>query len=250
MKKTVLLLACLLLTAASASAQNYYRVHKTNGEVVKYEASEVEYIDFLVTVQPVDLGLPSGTLWSPVNLGADTEDEIGDFYAWAETTTKDVFTLNNYAYYINGSSWNVIDIGTKNIAGMEAYDAATAQWGNGWQMPTVEQFTELMTKCTVEWVQVNESFGRRFTGPNGNSIFLPAAGRISLRNDEPYNDQLNKFGYYWSANMYEYNNRNAETLYFSEGMQKTNYFAREGGHSIRPVKVPVTDEPGSDDTTR
>lgn len=243
MKKTVLFLTCLLLSAASATAQSYYRVHKADGEIVKYEASEVSYIDFQVvkTVQPVDLGLPSGTLWSPVNLGAETEEEFGDYFAWAEPEPKAMFTTNNYAYYVNGDTWNVIDIGTTDISGMEAYDAATAQWGNGWQMPTLEQFNELMTKCTVEWVQVNETNGRRFTGSNGNSIFIPAAGRHYQKTKEEESSLLldngNTFGYYWSATRYEYNDRNAETFYFSSGMMKMNYFGRDCGHTIRPVKM-------------
>lgn len=216
----------------------------TNGEVVKYEASEVSYIDFQVvkTVQPVDLGLSSGTLWSPVNLGANSEEESGDYYAWAETSTKESFTTENYAYYIDGNSWNVIDIGTTNIAGMEAYDAATAQWGNGWQMPTLTQFEELMSECTSELVQINEINGWRFTGPNGNSIFIPLAGRhYPKKAGEPSSlDNENNFGYYWSANRYEYNNRNAETLYIGKGSMKMNYFSREGGHTIRPVKVVKT----------
>ena len=244
MKKKVLISVCMLLAALSATAQSYVRVHKVNGEVVKYETSEVSFIDFeeVKTVQPVDLGLPSGTLWSPVNLGAETEEEYGDYYAWAETETKELFTTNNYAYYVDGNSWDVIDIGTTNIAGMEAYDAATANWGNGWQMPTKEQFEELMTCCTVEWEQVNETNGRRFTGSNGNSIFIPAAGRYYQKTKEEISstilDNGNTYGYYWSATRYEYNNRNAETLYFGSGMMKTNYFGREGGHTIRPVKMP------------
>ncbi|MBP5394274.1 MAG: hypothetical protein J6Y59_10735 [Bacteroidaceae bacterium] len=244
MKKTFLLLACMLLTAASATAQSYYRVHKADGEIVKYEASEVSHIDFQVvkTVQPVDLGLPSGTLWSPVNLGAETEEEYGEYFAWAEPQTKELFTTNNYAYYVDGNTWNVIDIGTTDIAGMEAYDAATAQWGNGWQMPTLEQFNELMEKCTVEWETVNEMNGRRFTGPNGNSIFIPAAGRHYQKTMDEESSKLldngNTYGYYWSSTRYEYNNRNAETFYFGSGMMKMNYFGREGGHTIRPVKMP------------
>lgn len=244
MKKTLLLLACLLSAAASATAQAYIRVHKADGEVVKYETSEVSFVDFEVvnTVQPVDLALPSGTLWSPVNLGANTEEEYGDYYAWAETETKELFTANSYAFYVDGDNWNVTGPGTTNIAGIAEYDAATANWGNGWQMPTKEQFAELMAYCTVEWVQVNETNGRRFTGSNGNSIFIPAAGRYYQKTKEEISstflDNGNIFGYYWSATRYEYNNRNAETLYFSSGMMKTNYFGREGGHTIRPVKMP------------
>ena len=244
MKKTFLFLACLLLAGASATAQTFIRINKANGEVVKYETSEVSFIDFEVvkTVQPVDLGLPSGTLWSPVNLGAETEEEYGDYYAWAETETKTLFTAKSYMYYKDGNNWDVTGPGITNIAGVPECDAATAQWGNGWQMPTLEQFEELMKNCTAEWVTINETNGRRFTGSNGNSIFIPAAGRFYQKTKEEISstflDNGNIYGYYWSATQYAYNNRNAETLYFSSGMMKMNYFGRDGGHTIRPVKMP------------
>ncbi len=218
----------------------------TNGEVVKYEASEVSYIDFQVvkTVQPVDLGLSSGTLWSPVNLGANSEEESGDYYAWAETSTKESFTTENYAYYYKENNvLKVTDIGTTNIAGMEAYDAATAQWGNGWQMPTSEQFIELKSECTSELVQINGINGWRFTGPNGNSIFIPLAGRHYQKNaGEPSSlDNVNNYGYYRSANRDEYYELKAESFYIGKGgMMKMNSFGRDGGHTIRPVKMVKT----------
>ena len=58
------------------------------------------------------------------------------------------------------------------ITGDANYDAATANWGNGWRMPTTFELAELYLYCTWEFI----GNGYKVTGPNGNSIFLPAAG--------------------------------------------------------------------------
>ena len=115
----------------------------------------------------VDLGLPSGLLWATCNVGANSPEEYGNYYAWGETTTKAEYTEENSVTY--GRQMN-------DISGNAQFDAATANWGDGWRMPTKAEMQELLEKCTFEWTTENGVYGQNVTGPNGNSIFLPASG--------------------------------------------------------------------------
>lgn len=130
----------------------------------------------------VDLGLPSGTKWATCNVGAQKASDYGDFYTFgalkpeAPTPFDGESTVNP-------------------ITGNPTYDVARAQWGEGWQMPTKAQFEELNTKCKWVWRPMNGIKGYRVTGPNGNSIFLPAGGIY-------FSDYINfggRSGYYWTA---------------------------------------------------
>ncbi len=134
----------------------------------------------------VDLGLRSGTLWATCNVGANKSDEYGDYFAWGETIPKDTYSWSTYKY-CNGS-YNTLtkycnncefgnDGFTDALTTLETSDdAATANWGACWRMPTIEEMNELYNGCTHEWTTQNGVSGEKFTGPNGNSIFLPAAG--------------------------------------------------------------------------
>ena len=132
----------------------------------------------------VDLGLPSGLKWATCNVGATTPEGYGNYYAWGETTTKSSYTRDNSLTYGK-------DMG--DISGNVNYDAATANWGGSWRMPTIEEMVELWN-CTWIWTTQNGVSGVRITGQNGNSIFLPAAGycyeSLSCRIGE---------GCYWSS---------------------------------------------------
>ena len=118
----------------------------------------------------IDLGLPSGIKWATCNVGADTPEEYGDYYSWGETTTKEEY---------NECTTYGVELG--DIGGNAQYDAATANWGDGWRMPTKAEQQELIDNCTWVWMTDGvEGFdgvnGCKVTGPNGNHIFLPAAG--------------------------------------------------------------------------
>ena len=141
----------------------------------------------------VDLGLPSGLLWATCNVGADNPEEYGDYFAWGETVPKDTYNADTYQYYIagftvHGSPYHYLtkycpdahsgyNGYTDDLTTLESSDdAATANWGNGWRMPTREEFYELCDNTTVTMATQNGVNGKLFTATNGNSLFLPAAG--------------------------------------------------------------------------
>jgi uncharacterized repeat protein (TIGR02543 family) len=160
----------------------------------------------------VDLGLPSGTKWATCNVGASTPIAYGDYFAWGETTAKETYNWDTYRYY-DGSNLTKYT-GSDNLTTLEASDdAATANWGSGWRMPTAEEFDELQNNCTVIWTTQNGVNGRLFTGSNGNSIFLPAAGYR-------YDSELGyagSCGDYWSSSLSSDDTDRAWDLYFYSG---------------------------------
>ena len=173
----------------------------------------------------IDLGLPSGTKWACCNVGASKPEASGGYYAWGETEEKTVYNEGTYLYCNNG--W--IHIGN-NISGTE-YDVARVKWGAPWRMPSLDEMSELRDKCTREWTQQNGVNGIRVTGPNGKSIFLPAAG-------DRWGEHLDDYGshgYYWSGTLYSGYEYNACSLYFGSGYWYWSIFSRGPGFSVRPV---------------
>ena len=136
-------------------------------------------------IQLIDLGLPSGTLWADRNVGADSPEGYGDYFRFGETKP-----------YSKDSQPYKYDEIEGDIAGTDK-DAATVILGEQFRMPTLEQLKELKEECSREWTEVGGVKGVKVTGPNGNSIFLPAAG---LRYDKGgFLDYVGTHGYYWSA---------------------------------------------------
>ena len=132
----------------------------------------------------IDLGLPSGTKWACCNVGADTPESYGGYYAWGETYEKDYYDWYHYDYFNSEEyedPWDnnylvYYDLG-EDIGGTQ-YDVAHAKWGDHWQMPKFVQFEELEENCTSEKVQIGNVSGMLFTSKqNGSKLFLPAAGR-------------------------------------------------------------------------
>lgn len=181
---------------------------------------------YVYKAEAVDLGL--SVYWSTYNLGAKSAEESGEFFAWAETTSKDSYTINNHSLY-NESTYRYKDVG-ENISGTQ-YDAAHVKLGGGWRMPTMAEFDELLKKCTWDWIQINGVNGYRVIGPSGNSIFLPATGYFIYNEVTKNNNWIE----YWSST--EQSNQNAYrfvdvlggTLLFL-GLEKWD------GAPIRPVK--------------
>ena len=181
----------------------------------------------------VDLGLPSGLLWATCNVGSTTPEGYGDYFAWGETTTKETYSWDNYKYY-DGSNLTKYT-GSDGLTTLQSSDdAATANWGSGWRMPTYDEMLELKNNCTVTWSTQNGVNGRLFTGPNGNSIFLPAAGdRFDGYDGE--GDSAGSDGYVWSSSLYTRNPYYAwYLLFYSDGYGMYEGF-RYCGLSVRPV---------------
>lgn len=187
----------------------------------------------------IDLGLPSGTKWACCNVGASKPEEYGEYYAWGETKMKSYYDWHTYSYWhdIDGDdfpTWNSNEftyIGS-DIAG-SSYDAATANWGAPWRMPSFKQIQELCYNTTSQWITQNGVNGRKYTGVNGKTIFLPAAGCRwfeELRYEGSY-------GNYWSSSLSADTSDGAHYLYFSsDDALWYNYgLYRYDGRPVRPV---------------
>lgn len=170
-------------------------------------------------IQFIDLGLPSGTLWADRNVGADSPEGYGDYFRFGETTS---FTEKSPSYKYEDINYN--------IAGTDK-DAATTLLGAKFRIPTFEQIKELVVFCSRQWTQVNGVNGIVVTGPNGNFIFLPAAGYRLISNGSLYN--VGSYGYYWSALTYDTNN--GHMLGFGSGGWCWSFYDRAYGYLVRPV---------------
>ena len=185
----------------------------------------------------VDLGLPSGLLWATCNVGADTPEGYGDYFAWGETQPKDVYKQSTYQYYYNfdgigGFHVNKYNAGDCLDTLLPEDDAATVNWGAGWRMPTKTEWQELYDNTTVTWTQQNSVYGRLFTASNGNSLFLPAAGYYSYGSNLK---QAGRIGDYWSSSRTEGNNTGAIVFGFNSVIYGTDLDERPDGHSVRGV---------------
>ncbi len=173
----------------------------------------------------IDLGLPSGTLWATCNVGANSPEDYGDYYAWGETKTKsEEYTWRTYKFNL-----------TDGLTTLEAADdAATANWGSEWRTPTADEWKELIDNCTWTSITKNGVNGYEVKGKNSNSIFLPAAG---CRFEK---DLLNagSYGVYWSSSLDTEKPKYSKYGCFGGFYkQEINVFSsgREIGRSVRPV---------------
>ncbi len=141
----------------------------------------------------VDLGLPSGTLWATTNIGTTLPDGFGQYFAWGATNEKEGFKWYKMTTNTLMEKGVVDDKSRIN----PIYDVATVQWGEDWRMPSPDELNELWNVCKKEWQRVNGVNGVVFVGPNGRSIFMPAAGYKSTN--------IGTTGYYWSSETYGYN---------------------------------------------
>ena len=175
----------------------------------------------------VDLGL--SVKWATCNVGASSPEEYGNYYAWGETTTKkSTYTMDKSKTY--KSSYFNHDIG-----GDPNLDAARANWGGTWRLPTEAEFQELIDNCTWTWTTQGGHNGYKVTSKKkeyeGRSIFLPAAGwRVD---SSLYHVGVN--GSYWSSSPDGSGSSNARYLDFYSSCHRTDRFPRYFGRSVRPV---------------
>lgn len=180
----------------------------------------------------VDLGLPSGLKWATCNVGASAPEEYGNYYAWGEIRTKtEYYSGNSNTYGLSLDDLQAAGIidGNNNLT--PKYDAATANWGGNWRMPTLTEQQELRDNCSWEWMTQNGVKGYKVTGQNGNHIFLPAAGTRNVSSL----DNAGEGGYYWSSMPDDINSNRAYFLDFDSGGQRLGWNYRSLGRSVRPV---------------
>lgn len=174
----------------------------------------------------VDLGLPSGLKWATCNVGADNPEDYGYYYAWGETEPKEVYNWNTYF----DSNDEKYERDKKTVLDPED-DVAHVKWGGNWRMPTRAEQDELRTKCTWTWGRRNGVEGYTVVGPNGNSLFLPAAG---CRDDSDLSN-VGSYGYYWSSSLNSSNSLGAYYLGFGSGYVDWGSNYRGYGRTVRPV---------------
>ena len=228
-------------SAAAALAQIIQKLEELKGSIGGggTTPSPVDY---------VDLGLPSGLKWAKCNLGASKPSELGDYYAWGETEPKKKYTWATYKWMQDGQSeakyitkYTIADgetggiwydssgafIGDNKTALVAADDAATAKLGSPWRMPTIDEFQELIDKCTWTWTTQDGVNGYQVDGPNGNAIFLPA-GYLVIGSY--------RAGYYWSSSL----STTESDCAYSLDLNSDHYFIartyRYFGCTVRPVR--------------
>lgn len=185
----------------------------------------------------VDLGL--SVKWATQNVGAVRPEGYGDYFAWGETTTNNSYPDGIYKWggwktltkYCTDSYYGTVDNKTK----LELEDdAARANWGGAWRMPTKKEWTELHDKCAWKWTEDYKGIGVRgyvvTSLTNGNAIFLPAAGCY-------YGHLVDggEEGYYWSSSLDTSEPSDAYTMEFTSSSTKIDDSRREYGLPVRPV---------------
>lgn len=176
----------------------------------------------------VDLGL--SVKWATCNVGASSPEEYGDYFAWGEIEPKSSYSEENCKTF---------GLNISSIAGCYGYDAARANWSPAWRLPTKTEMQELCSKCVWTWTNIGGHNGCLVIGPNGNSIFLPAAGcrfTSQWRSCEWPPDGENLYGDYWTATPC-YDSRFPSAYYLSLSANSHNFAIglRRTGSSVRPV---------------
>ena len=193
-----------------------------------------------VTYEYVDLGLKSGTLWAKCNIGAEKETDAGLYFAWGETTgytasqvgTDKHFSESDYKYVNSSSNLTKYNQSDGKTVLESTDDAATQIMGDEWRMPTKDECQELIDETTNEWDSINGVTGWKFTGSNGNYIFIPAAGDCG---DGSVNT-VGGNGYVWSSSLNTSSPDLAWYLSFYSGDCFMGNSGRYDGQSVRGVR--------------
>ena len=209
--------------------------------------------------------MPSGTLWATCNIGANSPEEAGLYFAWGETSGYTAEQVGVDKYFIfedytdesgvthhNDYKFGPVDWSDESNYGMTKYnetdgkavldaedDAATANWDSNWKMPTKEQFEELTANTEYEWTEIDGVQGGKFTstvsGYTGKFLFFPAVGRAV----DGGVGEVADYGYNWAASLETLDGVHyAYYLYFYDGfcaMYSTDCH-RCYGLPVRPVR--------------
>ncbi len=228
---------------AIATINNGVLTTKSSGTVTisaTYESKTTSCEIFVIEPEYVDLGL--SVMWATCNVGTTIPEDYGDYFAWGETMPKTEYNVFNYKYYkvrnprdardciqtkyCTEKKYGIVD--NKTVLELED-DAAHVNWGGDWRMPTEEEFDELIKKCTWFRTIKNGIYGFDVTGPNGKSIFLPAAGGRGGIFGGTYFSPRGYNGYYWCSNSKKL------SLHKERKSLHTNQLFRHGGATVRPV---------------
>ena len=233
MKKTTVLFLCAVLLSQVACGNNPGN-DKKNDDGAGKKAS----------VEAVDLGL--SVKWASCNVGASSEWEIGDYFAWGEVQPKASYLADNYKHRDANGNWikyafkadALIDVDVAKADNQASLlpedDAATAILGDGWRMPTPEEAQELMDKCEIKyWEQ-----GIQLIGPNGNSICIPYGG--SKQGEKLRGEKTTS---YWTNQLYSQKGTNflggEEIVYVEQYGRRFDVKAKAVGMEYRYNGLPV-----------
>ena len=232
----------------------YYRAFLNIGGI--YRVGDVKsFTTEAFKYTAVDLGLPSGLKWATCNVGATAPEEYGDYFAWGDPepnyTSQDPLTWRGnktgynwasykfelgtgwegpFSKYVIENSYNIGNVDNKTVLDPED-DAAAVNWGGTWRMPTLAEWRELLDECTWTRTTQNGVNGRLVTGPNGNSIFLPAAG---YRYYTGFVD-AGSTGSFWSSSLCTDYPYYAYGVYFGSDYYFWYDYYRYFGRSVRAV---------------
>ena len=248
-----------IVSDLQADEHSWYVIGKLiiDGKVEASYKSEVKKFTVEGKLQPIDLGL--SVKWANMNLGANKQEDYGDFFAWGETEPyysnlnplswkegkEEGYFWTTYKWGVN-TYQNLTKYCTNSEYGYEGFvdgktvldpedDAAHVILGDKWRMPTKEEQDDLISKCTWEYVSMNGIPGKKVTASNGNWIFLPGGGDWEYTGHYHVGD----YGLYWSSTIYPdapYNAYRIGFLTYNSGDWSLNYrYERWYGFSIRPV---------------
>lgn len=247
--KTLLIVIASVMHVSDVLAQGII-VYKSDGtmEKISYAAidSIVSYANDenkgdepkIEIHEAIDLGL--SVKWASCNVGASSPEESGGYYAWGEIEEKTNYDWSTYKWckgsydsltkYCTNRYYGTVD----NKATLDPEDdVAHVKWGGDWRMPTLNEIKELCEKCSWQWTEVNSVSGHKVTGPNGNSIFLPAAGYLNGTEVKSYGS----YGIYSSSilDTTGYSNTSVYTLDIDYGGVQWSFASRFIGFTVRPV---------------
>ena len=193
MRKILTLTICLL-SVICAKAQMTMTVRMTDGKVKSYKTAEIKDVKIEQT-GAVEMG--NGLYWATMNLGASSPEENGWLFAWGETEPKtEFYNADGYKFgnvFLTPTKYNKTD---KLYDLEDEDDAATANWGSSWRMPTVEEYDWLYANSTFSDDNINGVYVLKITSnETGKSIYLPKGGVYYSGSGD------SNCGFYWTKSI-------------------------------------------------
>lgn len=230
---------------ANSYTQTSYSAEQSDHADNVAKSDSAEDVPEICNEREVNLALPSGTVWAGWNVGASSAEQCGNYYAWGETRIKTEYTNENYFDLANGRDFEdfttYYNEGGKTSIRCTSRDVAWKNWGHDWAMPTKEQAAELVSECSWTWMKYGDMYGYAVTGPNGKSLFLPAAGEhyTGINNEKDVNAVINvgEKGGYWTSDLYKTYSASATIISFVPKKHEIDADWRTSGRPVRAVKV-------------